>query len=131
MFEPILVVNDKKDTLVETINADNIIKVLISVNPVYSWLEDNICSISYKLLKGFVTNIIPLRNAGKEYFKVIVNKRVGFKGELWKLYNRLDKDNREGNLKIKSYFELMGLGYDGEFLGGRCPIDDIIKYLDN
>lgn len=68
---------------------------------------------------------------GKEYFKVIVNKRAGFKGELWRLYNHLDKDNREGNLKIKSYFELMVLGYNGEFLGGRCPIDDIIKYLDN
>lgn len=60
MFEPILVVNDKQDIVVETINADDIIKVLISVNPVYNWLEDNVGIISYTLLKGFVTNIIPL-----------------------------------------------------------------------
>ena len=131
MFEPILVVNNKKDILVETINADNIIKVLIAVNPVYNWIEDNIDTISYKLLKAFITNIIPLGNAGKEYFKIIADKKIGFKCELWRLYNRLDKDIREGKLKIKSYFELMNLGYNGAFLGGRCPIDDIIKYLDN
>lgn len=134
MFEPKLIMNNKYNELkVERIQVEieEYKEVLISVNPVYNWLEENIDIISYKLLKGFITNIIPLGSAGKEYFKVITNKKIGFKGELWRLYNRLDKEDRDGNLKIKSYLELMSLGYDGELLGGRCPVDDIIKYLNN
>lgn len=112
-----------------TLNRNELIKVLIAVNPVYNWLEDNIDRISYKLLKGFITNIVPLGKAGKKYFKVIAHKRTGFIKELWKIYNQIERLYQEGNLKINSYIELEHLGYTGMFLAERYPIDDVLKYL--
>ena len=112
-----------------TLNRNELIKVLIAVNPVYNWLEDNIERISYKLLKGFITNIVPLGKAGKKYFKVIAHKRTGFIKELWKIYNQIERLYQEGNLKINSYIELEHLGYTGMFLAERYPIDDVLKYL--
>lgn len=112
-----------------TLNRNELIKVLIEVNPVYNWLEDNIERINYKLLKGFVTNIVPLGKAGKKYFKVIAHSRAGFTKELWKIYNQTERLYQEGNLKINSYIELEQLGYTGMFLAERYPIDDVLKYL--
>lgn len=103
--------------------------VLISVNPFYDWLEENINNISYKLLKGFITNIVPLGDAGKKYFKEIAHKKTGFTIELWKLYIQLVKMHQEGTLKKISYLELYNLGYTGVFLFEKYPVDDIVKYL--
>lgn len=132
MFESKLVINNKyKELEIARIQAEmeEVKKTLISVNPFYDWLDENINNISYKLLKGFITNIVPLGDAGKKYFKKIAHKRVGFTAELWKLYNQLEKMNHQGTLKRVSYFELYNLGYNGAFLGERYPVDDVIKYL--
>lgn len=110
-------------------DLNNGIELLLYVNPVYDWFEENINNINYKLLKGFITNIIPLGDSGKRYFKKIAHGRVGFTAELWKLYNQLEKIHRQGNLKIASYSKLYSLGYDDVWLGGECPIDDILNYL--
>lgn len=111
------------------LNRNEHIKVLIAVNPVYNWLQENIEHISYKLLKGFITNIVPLGKEGKKYFKVIAQSRVGFTKELWKAYNQTEKLYKQGKLKINSYIELEHLGYTGVFLDERYPIDDVLKYL--
>lgn len=134
MFEPKVVFNrencNEKSARMYPTDVNEIAEVLISVNPVYDWLEENVNNISYKLLKGFITNIVPLGYASKKYFKTIANKKTGFTKELWKLYNQLEKMHCEGNLKINSYLELSYLGYTGGWLGGKCPVDDIIKYLE-
>ncbi len=133
MLEPKLVAN--KDIYNEVnirrtqADLDEFKEVLISVNPFYDWLEENINKVSYKLLKGFITNIVPLGDAGKKYFKIIAHKKTGFTIELWKIYNQIEKMYQEGNLKIKSYMELEHLGYTGIFLYERYPVDDVIKYL--
>ncbi|AVK48999.1 hypothetical protein AXY43_13750 [Clostridium sp. MF28] len=112
-----------------TLDRNEFIEVLIAVNPVYNWLEDNIDRISYKLLKGFITNIVPLGKAGKKYFKVIAHNRNGFIKELWKTYNKIEKLYQEGDLKKKSYMELENLGYTGIFLDEKYPVNDVLKYL--
>lgn len=133
MFELKVVVNrDRYNKINGRMTLDGPNKnaeVLISVNPVYEWLLENINNISYKLVKGFITNIVTLGYAGKKYFKIIANKKAGFTVELWKLYNQLEKMNNAGKLKISSYLELFHLGYTGCFLGGKYPVDDVIKYL--
>ena len=133
MFEPKLLVNDRynneENFRMNSVASDKFAEVLISVNPVYDWLEENINNISYKLLKGFITNIVPLGEAGKKYFKKIAHKRVGFTAELWKLYNQLEKMHQQGTLRKVSYFELYNSGYNGAFLGERYPVDDVTKYL--
>lgn len=133
MFEPKIVFNRDKyyevNVRMTSTELNKFAGVLISVNPVYDWVEDNINNISFKLLKGFMTNIVPLGSAGKKYFKIIANKKVGFNKELWKLYNQLEKMYNEGSLEIKSYFELQYLGYTGGFLGGKSPVDDVTRFL--
>lgn len=71
-------------------------KVLISVNPVYEWFTDNADKASYKLIKAFITNIVPLGCLGKKYFKIIANKKQGATVELWKLYNDVEKQYWSG-----------------------------------
>lgn len=133
MFEPKLVFDrnryNKENFRMNAVELNKFAQVLISANPVYDWLEENINNISYKLIKGFITNIVPLGEAGKKYFKKIAHKRVGFTAELWKLYNQLEKIYQQGILKRVSYFELYNLGYTGTFLGERYPVDDVVKYL--
>jgi hypothetical protein len=80
-------------------------------------------------LRGFITNIVPLGDAGKRYFKIIANKRTGFTKELWKLYNQLEKLNNKGNLKISSYLELNHLGYTCINYNDKCPVDIVIKSM--
>lgn len=122
-------IGNEKNMELEPINENEVIEFLIAVNPVYNWLEDNIERVNYKLLKGFITNIVPLGKAGKKYFKVIAHNKVGFTKELMKIYNQIEKLYQQGNLKIKSYIELEHLGYTGMFLDERYPIDDVLKYL--
>ena len=122
-------IGNEKNMELEPINENEVIEFLIAVNPVYNWLEDNIERVNYKLLKGFITNIVPLGKVGKKYFKVIAHNKAGFTKELWKIYNQIEKLYRQGNLKIKSYIELEYLGYTGMFLDERYPIDDVLKYL--
>lgn len=133
MFKTRLIVNVDKCNIsdLERIQDDlnELIELLIAVNPVYKWLEDNIECINYKLLKGFITNIVPLGKAGKKYFKVIAHSRAGFTKELWKIYNQIERLYQEGNLKINSYSELEYLGYTGIFLVEKYPIEDVLKYL--
>ena len=133
MFEPKVIGNkdiDYENDIIDiSIDRNKIIEVLISVNPVYDWLEENINIVSYKLLKAFITNIVPLGKGGERYFKKIANKKTGFTIELWKLYNQLEKINNNGDFKIASYLELLHLGYKGSFFGGKCPVDDVIKYV--
>jgi uncharacterized protein YkuJ len=133
MFELKLVVNkDKYNKANIKMTADELNEfkeILISVNPFYDWLEENINIISYKLLKGFISNIIPLGDEGRKYFEVIAEEKTGFTNELMNLYDRLEKMYHKGNLKVKSYFELAYLGYTGTFLGEKYPVDDVIKYL--
>lgn len=133
MFQPKVIINDDKNNegseIINPIDSNKLIEVLISVNPVYDWLDENINNISYKLFKGFITNIVPLGDAGKKYFKAIAHKKPGFTIELWKLYNQLKKIHDEGNLKISSYLELMYLGYTGISMDERCPVDDILKVI--
>ena len=133
MFEPKFGVNkdiyNEVNIIKTQADLDEFKEVLISVNPFYDWLEENINKVSYKLLKGFITNIVPLGDAGKKYFKIIAHKKTGFTIELWKIYNQIEKMYQEGNLKIKSYIELEHLGYTGMFLDERYPIDDVLKYL--
>ena len=133
MFEPKVVINsdisneanikmsikDKKESAYS----------LISINQTYYWLEENLYTISFRLLAGFITNIVPLGDGGKKYFKKIANKTPWLTKELWNLYNQLEKMNNEGNLKVSSYFELFNLGYTGVSLGGTCPVDDVIKHM--
>lgn len=121
-----------KDTHGETrsIDFNNFTEVLIAANPVYDWLQENITTISFKLLQGFITNIVPLEDEGRKYFKKIAIEKTGFTKELWKLYNREEKKYHEGKLKIMSYLELEHLGYTGIFLDERCPTDDVTKYLE-
>lgn len=121
--------SNEKNMELGILNRNELIKVLIAVNPVYKWLQDNIERINYKLLKGFITNIVPLGKAGKKYFKVIAHNRVGFTKELWRIYNKMEKMYQEGNLRINSYIELEHLGYTGMFLAERYPIEDVLKYL--
>lgn len=121
--------NNEKNMELGTLNRNEHIKVLIAVNPVYNWLQENIEHISYKLLKGFITNIVPLGKEGKKYFKVIVQSRAGFTKELWNAYNQTEKLYKEGKLKINSYIELEHLGYTGVFLDERYPVNNILKYL--
>lgn len=133
MFKPYLVFNREKyneeiQSMYPT-DSNEFAEILISVNPAYNWLEDNVNNISYKLLRGFITNIVPLGDLGKSYFKPIAHKRTGFTIELWKLYNQLEKMHHEGILKRISYFELYHLGYRGAFIGGKYPFDDIVKCL--
>jgi hypothetical protein len=104
-----------------------IAEVLIPVNPVYDWLSNNINNISYKLLKGFITNFVPLGYTGKKYFAEVAHKKVGFAAELLKLYDHLEKMNCEGVLRRVSYLELYELGYTGELIGEKYPFDDILK----
>jgi hypothetical protein len=122
-------ISNEENMELEAIDKNELIRLLIAVNPVYNWLEDNIERISYKLLKGLITNIVPLGKAGKKYFKVIAHSRVGFTKELWKAYNQTEKLYQQGKLKINSYIELESLGYTGMFLSERYPIDDVFKYL--
>lgn len=121
--------SNEKNMELGTLNRNEFIKVLIAASPVYNWLEDNIEHINYKLLKGFITNIVPLGKVGKKYFKVIAHSKAGFTKELWKIYNQIEKLYQEGKLKINSYIELEYLGYTGIFLDERYPIDDVLKYL--
>ena len=121
--------NSEENIELGTFNRSEFIKLLIAVNPVYNWLEDNIERINYKLLKGFITNIVPLGKAGKRYFKVIAHSRDGFTKELWKIHNQIERLYQKGNLKINSYIELEYLGYTGMFLDERYPVDDVLKYL--
>ncbi|WP_297426081.1 hypothetical protein [Clostridium sp.] len=121
--------SNEKNIELGTLNRNELIKVLIEVNPVYNWLQDNIEHVNYKLLKGFITNIVPLGKAGKTYFKVIAHSRAGFTKELWKIYNQTEKLYQEGKLKINSYIELESFGYTGMFLAERYPIDDVLRYL--
>ncbi|NMM65238.1 hypothetical protein HBE96_21885 [Clostridium sp. P21] len=104
-------------------------KVLISVNPVYEWFIGNAEKASYKLIKAFITNIVPLGYLGKKYFKIIANKKQGATVELWKLYNNIEKQYWIGNLEIAKYSELISLGFKGIQLGGDCPIDSIFKFI--
>ena len=127
--ESIIEYKDKQG-MTQSIDFNNFAEVLISANPVFDWLGDNITTISFKLLKGFITNIIPLENEGRKYFEKIATKRTGFIKELWELYNQAEKRYYQGKLKITSYIELEHLGYTGVFLDGRCPFDDVTKYLD-
>lgn len=133
MLEPKIVINKEMyNELVVKMTEDDLnefVEVLISVNPVYEWLEENINIVGYKLLKGFITNIVPLGNAGRKYFESIVKKKAGFTDELMDLYNRLEITHLEGSLKIISYLKLIHMGYTGIVLGGKCPVDDITKYL--
>ena len=112
-------------------DLDEFSEVLISSNPFYDWIEKNIRDIDYKLLKGIITNIVPLGGAGRKYFKKVAYKKTGFTLELWKLYTRLEKMYLEGNLKINSYLELEYLGYTGESMSEKYPVDDILKYIKN
>lgn len=122
-------ISNEKNVELQAIHKNEVIELLIEVNPVYNWLADNIECVNYKLLKGFITNIVPLGKAGKKYFKVIAHSRAGFIKELWKIYNQIEKSYQEGNLQIKSYIELEHLGYAGIFLDEKYPVDDILKYL--
>lgn len=123
--------NNEKNMELEAIDKNEFIELLLEVNPVYNWLEDNIECINYKLLKGFITNIVPLGKAGEKYFKVIAHSRTGFTKELWKIYNQTKKLYQEGKLKINSYIELEHFGYTGVFLDEIYPVNDILKYLIN
>lgn len=80
MFRTKAVINNDRhnDVNVRMTQADldEFKEVLISVNPFYDWLEENIDIVSYKLLKGFITNIVPLGDAGKKYFKKIAQKKL-------------------------------------------------------
>ena len=126
MSELKLVVNE--NVKMSPKERDEFIETLISVNPVYDWFIENIESINYKLIKAFVTNIVPLGCNGKKYFKKLAHERKGFTIELWKLYNSLEMLYMKGKLRKVSYLELYNLGYEGEFLGGKCPVDDVTNY---
>lgn len=104
-------------------------KVLISVNPVYEWFIDNADKASYKLIKAFITNIVPLGYLGKKYFKIIANKKQGATVELWRLYNNIEKQYWIGDFQIATYLELRRLGFKGTQLGGDCPVDSIFKFI--
>ncbi|NMM65219.1 hypothetical protein HBE96_21790 [Clostridium sp. P21] len=106
-------------------------KFLISVNPVYEWFIDNADKASYKLIKAFITNIVPLGHIGKKYFKRIANKKQGVTIELWKLYNDIEKQYWIGDFEIATYYELRRLGFKGIQLGGGgdCPVDSIFKFI--
>lgn len=104
-------------------------KVLISVNPVYDWFIDNADKASYKLIKAFITNIVPLGHPGKKYFKIITNKKQGVTVELWKLYNNIEKQYWIGDFEIATYSQLIRLGFKGIQLVGDCPVDSIFKFI--
>ena len=55
--ESIIEYKDKQG-MTQSIDFNNFAEVLISANPVFDWLGDNITTISFKLLKGFITNMI-------------------------------------------------------------------------
>ncbi|MGV8980543.1 hypothetical protein [Clostridium sp.] len=130
MIEPELVINENLSNE-ESIKALTYYNksVAIYINPVYEWFEENISNISYKLLKGFITNIVPMAEVGKTYFEHIAEKKTGFTDELMALYNNSEKIYIEGNLKIKSYLELKHLGYSGTFLNEKYPIEDVWEYV--
>lgn len=104
-------------------------KVLISVNPVYDWFIDNADKVSYKLIKAFITNIVPLGHPGKKYFKILANKKRGLTVELWKLYNEEERQYWLGDIETATYSQLTQLGYKGIYLGSECPVDDIFKCI--
>lgn len=101
----------------------------ILINPVYEWFEENVSNISYKLLKAFITNIVPIGDVGRKFFEGIVEKKPGFTNELMALYNSSEEMYIKGTLKIKSYLELQHLGYTGTFLDEKCPVDDVWEYV--
>ncbi|APC38890.1 hypothetical protein [Clostridium estertheticum] len=101
----------------------------IYINPVYEWIEENINNISYKLLKGCISNIVPIGDAGRKFFKDMVEMKSGFAFELMNLYNYSEKKYIEGTLKIKSYIELQHLGYTGTVLFENCPVDDVWRLV--
>lgn len=120
---------DSKNIKKFTRNLVEYEQFLIFVNPVYDWFIDNANVASYRLIKAFITNIVPLGNQGKRYFSNIVNKKRGVAAELWKLYNKCEMQYQVNELEIASYSELMALGYNGVHLGGEHPVDDIFKYI--
>ncbi|MGV8980544.1 hypothetical protein [Clostridium sp.] len=101
----------------------------ILINPVYEWFEENANNISYKLMKGFITNIVPIGDVGRKFFEDIAEKKNGTTIELMTLYNSLEERYIKGTLKIQSYLELRHLGYTGTFLYEKCPIDDVWEYV--
>lgn len=103
--------------------------VLLSVNPVYDWLKENIETISFKLLKGFITNLVPLGSAGEEYFKCLVKSSFVMSEELINQYYRAEKKYIKGKLKIATYSELVWLGYTGILMDCKCPVDDVLRYV--
>ena len=132
MFELKLVINSDINNDVNafmSIKKSEFDYFLIWSHPAYDWLEENATTICYKLLRWFITNIVPLGDVGKKYFKIIANKRTGFTKELWKLYNQLEKMNKEWTLKISSYLELVHLGYTGVIFDEKCPVDIVIKSM--
>lgn len=101
-------------------------ELLLSVNPVYNWLEENIEKVSFKLLKGFITNLVPLGEAGENYFKGLVSNSFVMAEELMNQYHKYQRKYIEGNLKVISYSELVYRGYTGLVMCGLCPVDDVI-----
>ncbi|MBK5241692.1 hypothetical protein [Clostridium sp.] len=122
------VINEYTTNGISRMSLTDEIILAICVNPCYDWFQEN-CNISYKLLKGFVTNIVPLGDAGRNYFENIAEKKIGFTIELMSLYNRLEKEFIKGTLRIKSYLELQHLGYTGTILYENCPVDDVWEFI--
>lgn len=100
--------------------------ILMCAHPFYDWFEVNIENINYKLIKAIITNIVPLGLEGRRYFEAIVSNS-GFQNELLIIYNRLDKMFQENKLSIKTYFELICLGYTGEVFSNKSPVNDILN----
>jgi hypothetical protein len=120
--------DDKIDEMPLT-NLNEVAEFFIPINPCYIWLEESINNISYKLLKAFITNIVPFGAAGRKYFERIIKQRVGFTNEFIEIYNKAEKMYIEGTLKVVSYVQLQHLGYTGVFLAGKCPVDIIINHF--
>ena len=120
-------INDYKNMTLE--EFDDLAEYLIPINPFYTWVEENINSIGYKLLKGIISNIVPLGLEGRKYFERIVKQKSGFVSEYKCLYDRLEKEYIQGNIKIKSYLELQYLGFTDEFLDEKYPAFTVIKYF--
>lgn len=103
--------------------------LLMYAHPFYEWLEDNIENINFKLMKAIITNIVPLGLEGSSYFEAIVNNGVGLENELLVTYNKLEKMFQENKLDIKTYLELSYLGYTGDIIGSKSPVDDILEAI--
>ena len=108
-------------------NLNDNYELMLSENPVYNWLEENIEKISFKLLKGFITNLVPLGKAGENYFNDLVSNRSVMKEELMNQYYKYQTKYNEGMLKVNSYSELVKKGYTGVVMFGLCPVDDVIR----